>query len=119
MDVDTAPLLVKRRGMKRNLEKDLSQKCITSSGRCTILESVPENSTLANIPKQSVNSSFCRPSSITLNLLSPQQDDEAVDKTPVSAAFTEYRDTRPPYLKYSRDDDCTERTRETHSSYST
>jgi hypothetical protein len=29
---------------------------------------------------------------------------KATTTTPNSAAFTEYRDTKPPYLKYSRDD---------------
>lgn len=112
MDVDTAPLLVKRRGMKRHLEKDVPQKCISNNGRCGVLKSVSENSTFSR-------------SDLTLdilskNLLNEQEIGETIFATPLSAAFTEYRDNKPPYLKYSRDDfekneDCIEEVNKTHS----
>jgi ribosomal protein S6 kinase alpha-5 len=90
MDVDTAPLLVKRRGLKRRLEDPTTKDGRKVSGL------VLEASKLATVPEGSEpeGGNSQRPTSLKLQ-----------GQTPGSAAFTEFRDTRPPYLKYSRDVD--------------
>lgn len=108
MDVDTAPLLVKRRGMKRRLEKsDRKLSCTTNTKQSMKLRSVPENGEFCEASH--VKSAFGRPKDLDLNgvaVSSSAADPMTITPsgTPQSAAFTEYRDTKPSYLKYSRDD---------------
>lgn len=80
MDVETAPLLVKRRGLKRKSRQDPDGDDMPRQGQ-------------KNQKNQSNNKSEAkRPG--TLDLLGSDS---------CSTAFTEYRDTKPPYLRYSRD----------------
>ena len=106
MDVDSAPLLVKRRGLKRRNETSdkpgsgsSSSSAGTGSGNRKIsvqfdqgkLAPVPEASEADSRPGSSMSSG--RPTTLQI---------EKMDATP-SSAFLEYRDPIPPYLKYSRD----------------
>lgn len=88
MDVETAPLLVKRRGMKRRLENNNDNK----------LENGRKVSGLSPVPELSESTSR-RPTTLPI----AEANERTPSATPNSAAFTEYRDTKPPYLKYSRD----------------
>lgn len=89
MDVDTAPLLVKRRGMKRRME--------TASHAENKMENGRKVSGLSPVPELSESTSR-RPTTLPIG-----ETNERTPSAPNSAAFTEYRDTKPPYLKYSRD----------------
>ncbi|KAE9555456.1 hypothetical protein FO519_001311 [Halicephalobus sp. NKZ332] len=106
MDVDSAPLLVKRRGLKRRNENpdkpgsgSSSSSAGTGSGNRKVsvqfdqskLAPVPEASEADSRPGSSMSSG--RPTTLQI---------EKMDTTPLSA-FLEYRDPIPPYLKYSRD----------------
>ncbi|CAD5207109.1 unnamed protein product [Bursaphelenchus okinawaensis] len=75
MDVTTAPLLVKRRGTKRTNQDANDEK---------------NDNTLASVSE--LNEDHQRPSTLDI-----------YGSAPNSAVFTEYRDTKPPELKYSRD----------------
>ncbi|KAL3098375.1 hypothetical protein niasHT_022739 [Heterodera trifolii] len=155
MDVQTAPLLVKRRGMKRqrgpdttatttasgsggtaagandgggsgaermeqctanNTNSNNNNSMTTATTLCTVSE-CPEltmnmNSSGGDQHHQQQQQKFKRRPT-TLNLFGTvgemeqqqqQHEHQQPQGTPNSAAFTEYRDTKPPYLKYSRDD---------------
>ena len=109
MDVDTAPLLVKRRGRKRPSEVDKVQTSGSGHGSAgtgsgnrkvsaaydpTKLAAVPEGSEGDSRPGSSMSGGTGRPT--TLNI-------EKMDDQPNSIFFA-YRDNNlPPYLKYSRD----------------
>ncbi|CAD5210338.1 unnamed protein product [Bursaphelenchus xylophilus] len=79
MDVTTAPLLVKRRGTKR-----------ASSDR-NLENNNKAESTLHSVSEANEDH-LSRPNTLDI-----------YGSAPNSAAFTEYRDTKPPELKYSRD----------------
>jgi hypothetical protein len=113
MDVDTAPLLVKRRGLKRRNRQPQDESndmphrhkggpgSRKASAAQLQLHSVPEDVE----PSSTQHRVLKRPT--TLEQLDDDQQQQMLDEpSPVrSAAFTEYRDTvKPPYLKYSRDD---------------
>jgi len=112
IDVGTAPLLVKRRGLKRRLERDPTQKSMDASRKASSLAPVPEGietksarpTTLGlGIGEESSTSGGSTGSSggSSSNLLDRLSGgDEGGNNL---AAFTEYRDTKPRELKYSRD----------------
>lgn len=172
MDVQTAPLLVKRRGMKRQrgadaiaasgaagiaTTTDQQQQQRKTSGMassgldgtggggklCVVPEvdtdgaSTPPNNSnaIGNEANECGSSGGAKRRPTTLDVFGTVYDDNAMAMmmmeqngtnefqqqqwqqqqppvvvtaaemtTPGSALFTEYRDTRPPYLKYSRDD---------------
>jgi serine/threonine protein kinase len=115
MDVDTAPLLVKRRGQKRRSEVDKvtctgsgMNSAGTGSGNRKV-SAAYDSTKLAPVYEGSERDSTSRPGSsmsggnggggggrpTTLNI-------EKMDDQP-NKLFIEYRDNLPPYLKYSRD----------------
>jgi serine/threonine protein kinase len=115
MDVDTAPLLVKRRGQKRRSEVDKvpctgsgMNSAGTGSGNRKV-SAAYDSTKLAPVYEGSERDSTSRPGSsmsggnggggggrpTTLNI-------EKMDEQP-NKLFFEYRDNLPPYLKYSRD----------------
>jgi hypothetical protein len=136
MDVQTAPLLVKRRGMKRQRSSDGAAGKETgggdAGGQALLLDSggklcpVPEgNELLTTAPNGGGTFGAPKRRPTTLDVLGSNNGptpeameqsvvpmptvitaaEEGAGKTPGSAAaFTEYRDTKPLYLKYSRDD---------------
>jgi ribosomal protein S6 kinase alpha-5 len=91
MDVTTAPLLIKRRGLKRRLEGE-------TNGGPTRSEVNRKTSGLSTVPEVSESTSR-RPTTLAIN----ESETNGAEASPNSALFTEYRDTKPPYLKYSRD----------------
>uniref|UniRef100_A0AC34PXN5 Ribosomal protein S6 kinase n=1 Tax=Panagrolaimus sp. JU765 TaxID=591449 RepID=A0AC34PXN5_9BILA len=105
MDVETAPLLVKRRGLKRrseNNDKSGSGSASNSAGSGggnrkvsqqfdqNKLAPVPEGSEADSRPGSSMSTG--RPTTLPL---------EKMDDT--NLLFSNYRDPVPPYMKYSRD----------------
>ncbi|KAI1696104.1 protein kinase domain-containing protein [Ditylenchus destructor] len=100
MDVDTAPLLVKRRGMKRRLEKEKNDASGTNmtGGR---KQSLAANlNILTSVPEDIEPNSNRRPTTLEIEVV----EEGARIPTPQCSLFTDYRDNKPPYLKYSRDD---------------
>lgn len=99
LDVETAPLLVKRRGMKRRSES-LSKKknSITSINglNCpkvpTKLMAVPEDHN-ESIPTR-------RPTTLDIEMLNAEESPDDKNK-----AFTEIRDSKPIDPRFSRDID--------------
>ncbi|KAI6241300.1 Ribosomal protein S6 kinase [Aphelenchoides fujianensis] len=102
-NVEAAPLLVKRRGMKRR-SSSFSKKSVGSSAvGGQKLDAVPESSEV------SCSTSSKRPT--TLNFDMAEEPEEVngnhaagTSSGLLSAAFTEIRDTKPPELKYSRNE---------------
>ncbi|KAI6207738.1 Ribosomal protein S6 kinase [Aphelenchoides besseyi] len=98
MNVDTAPLLVKRRGMKRRSSSFSSKK--SGAGSTTTaqkLDAVPETNEMTC-------STSKRPTTLNIDMIEETNGtDQSTASAKLSAAFTEIRDTKPPDLKYSRD----------------
>jgi hypothetical protein len=93
LDVETAPLLVKRRGMKRRSESVTKKRSISGNNlNCpnnkvgTKLMVVPEDE---SIPAK-------RPTTLDIDMETPDT---------ARSAFTEIRDTKPDDLKFSQDID--------------
>lgn len=104
MDVDTAPLLVKRRGMKRRLaDNDISNNNIFQHKQteASNLTSVSEDLEQIQMSIEDDNKLIFQQESFEKEI---PQSTTSNNNTPNTAAFKEYRDTRPSYLKYSRDD---------------
>uniref|UniRef100_A0A914HEZ5 Non-specific serine/threonine protein kinase n=1 Tax=Globodera rostochiensis TaxID=31243 RepID=A0A914HEZ5_GLORO len=100
MDVQTAPLLVKRRGMKRQRGQETTDG---GSGVDEKMEQCPDGMKLCTVPEGPEHGEQSKRRPTTLDLFGTGIEEQQ-QGTPNSAAFTEYRDTKPPYLKYSRDD---------------
>ena len=117
MDVETAPLLVKRRGMKRRGSRysrgftDAQQPSIGRGTGKTPLGSVlevaePSTSSQKQLAQSKALGPTMRPTTLDMAIGSKSAK---VENTPgtVSTVFTVFRDPeKPPYLRYSRDDIC-------------
>lgn len=95
LDVETAPLLVKRRGMKRRSESVTKKRSISGNNmNCpnnkipTKLMAVPEDHN-ESVPTR-------RPTTLDIEMQHQSSEDRA---------FTEIRDTKPVDLKFSQDID--------------
>jgi serine/threonine protein kinase len=103
MEVDSAPLLVKRRGMKRRSSGSTTKKrSITSSSgsNSSLNNKVPAKLMAVHEENESTPNSR-RPTTLDIEM------DSGICSQPGSAAFTNIRDTKPADLKYSRDIDNT------------
>nr|CAD2193015.1 unnamed protein product [Meloidogyne enterolobii] len=135
MDVYTAPLLVKRRGIKRqrvggeniedegrkgggellnenegmNEEEQNNERQI-GFGKQPALCSVPEGSETCSPPtirRPTTLNVFNQEDNLNIQQQQQQHSLPQINNTKIvgnSSVFTEYRDTKPSYLKYSRDD---------------
>uniref|UniRef100_A0A7E4V8S0 Ribosomal protein S6 kinase n=1 Tax=Panagrellus redivivus TaxID=6233 RepID=A0A7E4V8S0_PANRE len=102
MDVDTAPLLVKRRGLKRRSDNSApgekgSSSSAAGSGASRKVSAGYDQTKLAPVPEASEGDS--RPSSS----MSTGRPNTLQFNDGTNRAFMDYRDPVPPYMKYSRD----------------
>jgi hypothetical protein len=95
LDVETAPLLVKRRGMKRRSESVTKKRSISGNNMNCPTSKVPTK--LMAVPEDH-NESVPTRRPTTLDIEMEQPDTEG-------RAFTEIRDTKPVDLKFSQDID--------------
>lgn len=89
LDVETAPLLVKRRGMKRRSESITKKRSLTNCP--TKLMAVPEDHN-ESVPTR-------RPTTLDIEI---GQESATEDRN-----FSQIRDTKPKDLKFSQDIDAT------------
>lgn len=111
MDVETAPLLVKRRGMKRHL---LNKEIISYNNQNNYnkTDTLTESSLCLVSNYADKQLKFEGNNNRPKTLIFQQESFEDVtfqpttsnNTTPYPEAFIKYRDTKPLYLKYSRDD---------------
>ncbi|KAI1704433.1 protein kinase domain-containing protein [Ditylenchus destructor] len=100
MDVDTAPLLVKRRGMKRRLEKEKNEASAINMAGGRKQSLAANLNILTSVPEDIEPNSNRRPTTLEIEVV----EEGTKIPTPQASLFTDYRDNKPPYLKYSRDD---------------